>query len=100
MNRMAEVKAALSSQLTDRPTLATTKINGLTFDIQYLHYRPGALVSRHVDDRHVELKRPGGARLQKKPDATRRSITWLAYLNDDWDPKLSLIHISEPTRPY
>ena len=87
MNRMAEVKAALSSQLTDRPTLATTKINGLTFDIQYLHYRPGALVSRHVDDRHVELKRPGGARLQKKPDATRRSITWLAYLNDDWDPK-------------
>ena len=87
MNRMAEVKAALSSQLTDRPTLATTKINGLTFDIQYLHYKPGALVSRHVDDRHVELKRPGGARLQKKPDATRRSITWLAYLNDDWDPK-------------
>ena len=84
---MAEVKAALSSQLTDRPTLATTKINGLTFDIQYLHYKPGALVSRHVDDRHVELKRPGGARLQKKPDATRRSITWLAYLNDDWDPK-------------
>ena len=31
--------------------------------------------------------RPGGARLQKKADATRRSITWLAYLNDDWDPK-------------
>ena len=37
MNRMAEVKAALSSQLTDRPTLATTQIHGLTFDIQYLH---------------------------------------------------------------
>lgn len=83
--RMAEVKAALASQLQDRPSLVNDIYQ--THEIQYLHYKPGAVVGRHVDERHVELKRPNGSRLPKKPDATRRSITWLVYLNDDWDPK-------------
>ena len=82
--RMAVVKAVLASQMRGRSTLANDV--GQTHEIQYLHYRPGAQVFRHTDDRHVELKRPNGSRLPKKPDATRRSITWLVYLNDDWDP--------------
>ena len=84
MKRMATVKAALATQLHDRPTLADDYRQ--THEIQYLHYQPGAQVFRHTDDRHVELKRPNGSRLQKKPDATRRSVTWLVYLNDEWDP--------------
>jgi len=82
--RMATVKAALATQLQDRPSLENDIDQ--THEIQYLHYRPGAQVFRHTDERHVELKRPNGSRLQKKADATRRSITWLVYLNDDWDP--------------
>jgi hypothetical protein len=85
MARMAVVKAALAKELQARVSLAND-MGDQTFDIQYLHYKPGAQVSRHVDDRHVELKRANGSRLQKKPGATRRSITWLVYLNDDWNP--------------
>ena len=87
MARMAVVKAALANQANDRPTLANGDLLTQTHEIQYLHYNPGAQVYRHVDDRHVELKRPNGSRLQKRPGSTRRSITWLVYLNDDWDPK-------------
>jgi len=83
--RMAEVKATLANQLQDRPSLANDIRQ--THEIQYLHYRPGAQVFRHVDEKHVELKRPNGSRLPKRPDSTRRSVTWLVYLNDDWDAK-------------
>lgn len=76
MARMAVVKAALADQMQDRPSLADDIRQ--THEIQYLHYYPGAQVSRHTDERHVELKRPNGSRLPKKPDATRRSITWYA----------------------
>ena len=69
--RMAEVKAALANQMQDRPSLVDDIYQ--THEIQYLHYQPGAVVGRHVDERHVELKRPNGSRLPKKPDAPRRS---------------------------
>ena len=86
--RMAAVKAALAKQLQDRPSLANDiSYETKTHEIQYLHYRPGAQVFRHVDEKHVELKRPNGSRLPKKPGATRRSVTWLVYLNNDWDPR-------------
>ena len=85
--RMAVVKASLATQMEDRPSLADDISQ--THEIQYLHYKPGAVVLRHTDERHVELKRPNGSRLPKKPDATRRSITWLVYLNEDWDATMS-----------
>jgi len=86
--RMAAVKAELANQLQDRPSLANDiSYETKTHEIQYLHYRPGAQVFRHVDEKHVELKRPNGSRLKKKPGATRRSVTWLVYLNDDWDAR-------------
>lgn len=85
MARMAEVKASLASRLQDRESLYNDMGDGdQSYDAQYLHYKPGAVVGRHVDDRHVELKRKDGSRLQKKPGASRRSITWLVYLNDEW----------------
>lgn len=84
--RMAEVKAWLATELQDRrPTLADNIHQ--THEIEYLRYAAGGQLERHVDERHVELKRPMGSQLPKKPNATRRSVTWLIYLNDDdWLP--------------
>jgi len=79
--RMAMVKATLSKELHDRPTLASDAER--THEIEYLRYGAGASLIRHIDERHVELKRPGGSRLPKRPGATRRSITWLVFLNED-----------------
>eukprot|EP00566_Odontella_aurita_P013157 CAMPEP_0113562782 /NCGR_PEP_ID=MMETSP0015_2-20120614/20711_1 /TAXON_ID=2838 /ORGANISM="Odontella" /LENGTH=458 /DNA_ID=CAMNT_0000464703 /DNA_START=36 /DNA_END=1410 /DNA_ORIENTATION=- /assembly_acc=CAM_ASM_000160 len=81
--RMAEVKAALSTGLQDRPTLADDFRQ--THEMEYLRYGAGALLQRHVDEHHVEIQRPNGSRLPKKPNATRRSVTWMVYLNDDWE---------------
>lgn len=83
--RMAQVKAALSKEFaSDRPTLANDIAQ--THELEYIRYDAGGFLKRHVDERHLELKRPGGARLPLKPNATRRSITWLVYLNEnDWE---------------
>jgi len=84
--RMAEVKSLLANQLQDRLTLADNLEQ--THEIEYLRYGPGALLQRHTDEHHVELQRPNGSKLPKKPNATRRSITWMIYLDDDWNEKM------------
>lgn len=81
--RMAEIKAVLASQMQDRPTLAD-EVQQM-HEMEYLRYGEGALLQRHTDEHHVELKRPNGSRLPKKPNASRRSVTWMVYLNEDWD---------------
>uniref|UniRef100_A0A7S4VU83 Prolyl 4-hydroxylase alpha subunit Fe(2+) 2OG dioxygenase domain-containing protein n=1 Tax=Ditylum brightwellii TaxID=49249 RepID=A0A7S4VU83_9STRA len=80
--KMAQVKALLAKEMYDRPTLAD---DTQTHEMEYLRYGQGALLARHVDEHHLELKRPNGSKLPLKPNASRRSITWLIYLNDDWD---------------
>eukprot|EP00536_Pseudo-nitzschia_multiseries_P005064 jgi/Psemu1/285514/fgenesh1_pg.91_\ len=80
--KMAAVKASLASGLTDRPTLSND--NAQTHEMEYLRYGAGALLNRHTDEHHLELKRPHGSSLPLKANASRRSITWLVYLNDDW----------------
>ena len=45
----------------------------------YNWYEPGASLRRHGDEFHEETKGPRGWLLP-----TRRSITWLLYLNRDW----------------
>ena len=80
--RMAEVKATLARELQDRPTLADDV--EFTHELEYLRYGTGAKLARHCDEHHVELKRPNGSRLPKRPNASRRSITWMVYLNSDW----------------
>lgn len=79
--KMAQVKAELASGLHGRPSLANDWTQ--THEMEYLRYGVGGKLERHVDERHVELKRVNGSHLPKKPQATRRSVTWLVYLNDD-----------------
>lgn len=52
-------------------------------EISFTRFGPGAMLARHVDEHHEEVKgRAGWSR------PTRRSISWLVYLNEqDWDPK-------------
>ena len=45
----------------------------------YNWYEPGASLSRHGDEFHEETKGPRGWLLP-----TRRSLTWLLYLNKEW----------------
>ena len=91
--RMAVIKAQLSNELhATRPTLANDIYQ--THEMEYIYYNAGGHLKRHVDERHIELKRPMGAQYTLKPNATRRSITWLIYLNyDDWDPKVDGGHL-------
>lgn len=81
--QMANVRLELSEQL-NRPKLvqgrATTKYGEGSTEISYTRFGPGAFLARHVDEHHEELKGKDG---WSKP--TRRSISWLVYLNEDWD---------------
>ena len=49
-------------------------------EISYTRFGPGAYLKRHVDEHHEELKGTAG---WVKP--TRRSLSWLIYLNEDWN---------------
>mmetsp|Transcript_9938 Transcript_9938/g.15267 ORF Transcript_9938/g.15267 Transcript_9938/m.15267 type:complete len:427 (-) Transcript_9938:82-1362(-) len=82
--RMAQVKAQLGQNLYDRPSMLADQAN--THEIEYLRYGAGSSLQRHTDEHHIELLYPGGSVRSKKPNASRRSITWLIYLNEaDWD---------------
>ena len=48
-------------------------------EITYNWYEPGAKLGRHLDEHHEETKGPKGWRYP-----SRRSVTWLVYLNDEW----------------
>lgn len=79
---MAKLRTDLAYHL-DRPKLATgistSKYGDGSTEISYTRFGPGAFLKRHVDEHHEELKgRDGWA----KP--TRRSVSWLIYLNEDW----------------
>jgi len=45
----------------------------------FSRYGPGAELARHLDEYHEELKGAKGW-----VSTTRRSVSWLVYLNDDW----------------
>ena len=50
-------------------------------EISYTRFGEGALLARHVDEHHEEVKGKAG---WSRP--TRRSISWLIYLNEEgWD---------------
>jgi hypothetical protein len=81
--RMASLRTSLAKGL-DRPGLdqgvATTDYGAGSTEISYTRYGPGAFLKRHIDEHHEELKGKNG---WAKP--TRRSVSWLIYLNSDWD---------------
>jgi len=75
--RMAAVKASLSRQMHDRATLAADAPQ--THEMSYSRYGPGAYLARHTDEHHNQLK------LNAVAKPTRRSVSWLVYLNAGWD---------------
>jgi hypothetical protein len=91
--RMGALKAELSRELHDRVTLLED--GAQTHEMSYTRYGPGAFLPRHTDEHHTELKKaPAGASSAspsspgsagRKAPATRRSVTWLVYLNEQWD---------------
>ena len=76
-NRMGKIREQLAAEL-DRPSL---KMEGeRRHEMTYNWYEPGALLGRHLDEHHEETKGVKGWLL-----GTRRSVTWLVYLNDGWE---------------
>ena len=73
---MADLRVVLARRL-DRPTLAPEGTH--KHEMTYNWYEPGALLGRHLDEHHEETKGSKGWLLP-----TRRSVTWLVYLNDNW----------------
>lgn len=74
--RMTALRLDLASEL-GRPTLAPEGVR--KHEITYNLYEPGAKLGRHLDEHHEETK---GSKGWLMP--TRRSVTWLVYLNDGW----------------
>ncbi|KAG8469289.1 hypothetical protein KFE25_007807 [Diacronema lutheri] len=91
--RIDALRSALSDGLgrpalceDGRPPLAGSRrtlahLSSSLTEISYTRFGPGARLRRHVDEHHEELKGQGGWR---RP--TRRSVSWLVYLNAPWDP--------------
>jgi len=75
-DRMKELRVQLAQAL-NRPTLAAE--GKLKHEMTYNWYEPGAKLGRHLDEHHEETKGPTGWTVP-----TRRSVTWLVYLNEGW----------------
>ena len=73
---MKELRHQLAREL-NRPTLA--KEGEMRHEMTYNWYEPGAKLGRHLDEHHEETK---GTKGWVMP--TRRSVTWLVYLNEGW----------------
>ena len=77
--RMRQLRRELAAGL-GRPTLAAE--GARSHEMSYNWYEPGASLGRHLDEHHEETKGPKG---WGRP--TRRSVTWLVYLNREWGEK-------------
>ena len=75
-HRMRQLRVELAAGL-DRPTLEPEGTR--KHEMTYNWYEPGAKLGRHLDEHHEETKGTKGWRYP-----TRRSVTWLVYLNDGW----------------
>jgi Rps23 Pro-64 3,4-dihydroxylase Tpa1-like proline 4-hydroxylase len=83
---MAALRTDLAYNL-NRPHMnqgdAVHKYGAGSTEISYTRFGPGAFLKRHTDEHHEEIKGLAG---WSQP--TRRSVSWLVYLNDrvDWNP--------------
>jgi len=78
-HRIASLRRDLAIGL-DRPGMQKLQDGINNHEISYTRYGPGAYLKRHTDEHHEELKGVAG---WKNP--TRRSLSWLIYLNEqDW----------------
>lgn len=84
---MRDVRADLATHL-NRPRLlegaSVSQFGPGSTEISFTRFGPGAFLKRHVDEHHEELK---GAAGWSTP--TRRSLSWLVYFNDNWNPDRS-----------
>jgi len=76
---MTNLRKQLAAGL-DRPSLK--KDGERSNEMTYNWYEPGAKLGRHLDEHHEETKGVKGWLL-----GTRRSVTWLVYLNSGWEEK-------------
>jgi len=74
---MKDLRLQLATEL-GRPTLGPE--GERKHEMTYNWYEPGAKLGRHLDEHHEETK---GVKGWVHP--TRRSVTWLVYLNDEWE---------------
>jgi len=74
---LARLKLALAEAL-DRPSLVSAEAH--RDEASYTRFGPGAALRKHVDEHHEDLKGRDGWR-----ETSRRSISWLCYLNEQWD---------------
>jgi len=87
--RMRALRSDLAVHL-DRPGLmqgasaSAIQFGDGSTEISYTRFGPGAFLKRHVDEHHEELKGTAGW-----STPTRRSLSWLVYLNRDWNPDRS-----------
>mmetsp|Transcript_2535 Transcript_2535/g.3728 ORF Transcript_2535/g.3728 Transcript_2535/m.3728 type:complete len:380 (+) Transcript_2535:92-1231(+) len=78
-DQMTLLRNELAVTLTlPRPTLQKEGIR--RHEMTYNWYEPGAKLGRHLDEHHEETKGSKGWLLP-----TRRSVTWLVYLNHNWE---------------
>mmetsp|Transcript_30009 Transcript_30009/g.77746 ORF Transcript_30009/g.77746 Transcript_30009/m.77746 type:complete len:350 (-) Transcript_30009:77-1126(-) len=75
-DRMYAMRQELAVGL-GRPSLAVEGTR--KHEMTYNWYEPGAKLGRHLDEHHEETKGTKGWMMP-----TRRSVTWLVYLNDGW----------------
>jgi Rps23 Pro-64 3,4-dihydroxylase Tpa1-like proline 4-hydroxylase len=78
-NRMTKLREQLALEL-NRPSLK--KDGEKRHEMTYNWYEPGAKLGRHLDEHHEETKGMKGWLLD-----SRRSVTWLVYLNSGWEEK-------------
>ena len=74
--RMTALRLEIADGL-NRPTLSPE--GSRKHEMTYNWYEAGAKLGRHLDEHHEETKGPKGWQMP-----TRRSVTWLLYLNDGW----------------
>jgi hypothetical protein len=82
--RMGRLREELAIGL-NRPTLSDGgrgegEGGGKRHEMTYNWYEPGAKLGRHLDEHHEETK---GTKGWIRP--SRRSVTWLVYLNENWN---------------
>ena len=100
--KLAQLKNGLASNLHERQTLAMDAVR--THELAYTRYGVGAHLGRHTDEHHGALKRAhpvasgdenlarlaaisgaDAAQTSSRGPTTRRSVTWLVYLNEDYE---------------
>ena len=81
-DKLDVLKQELQNLLNEENAIDDLSMEGLKFDLSEMYYSispEGSILPRHQDERHEDTKGEKGWMHD-----TRRSISWLIYLNNDW----------------